>query len=384
MIAAVIHARVGSQRCKNKMLRDFAGTNLISLALRKYSEPSDAFKLYFAAYEPELIEIGKKYNCTIIKRDEESVKSERIEVIMDYMKHIPEKTVMFINACHSFLTMETIENAVEQYERKKPESITSVVKTHTWYYFMDGRPINFLDPTNPNTKTTEPLYQVAHAFHIFDRERFLKHHYYWANKEDDPYFFEISEKEAIDIDTELDFLKAESLYIREKGVQRSLLSEKVSRIKMLIIDVDGVLTDAGMYYSESGDELKFNTRDGMGISILQKNGINVTVITSEDVDIVRRRCEKLKINEVFLGVHDKLSIVKELCLKYSITEEEVAFIGDDLNDLEAIKYVGFGVTVADGMNAVKEHADYVTKLKGGEGAVRELCEYILESIPHKE
>ena len=223
MIAAVIHARVGSQRCKNKMLRDFAGTNLITLALGKYSKPSAAFKLYFAAYEPELIEIGQKYDCTIIKRDEESVKSERIEVIMDYMKHIPEKNVMFINACHSFLTMETLENAIEQYEKKKAVSMTSVVKAHTWYYFMDGRPINFLDPTNPNTKTTEPLYQVAHAFHIFDRERFIKHHYYWAHKKNDPLFFEISEKEAIDIDTELDFVKAESLYIYENGVQRDLL-----------------------------------------------------------------------------------------------------------------------------------------------------------------
>lgn len=385
MIAAVIQARVDSQRCKNKMLRNFAGTNLISLALEKHSKPSDVFKLYFAACEPELIEIGQKYNNTIIKRSEESVKSERIEVIMDYMKHIPEKTVMFINSCHPFLTMETLESAVEQFKSKKAISMTSVVKTHTWYYFMDGRPINFLDPTNPNTKTTEPLYQIAQAFHIFDKERFLKHHYYWAHEKNDPCFFEISEKEAIDIDTELDFVRAESLYIREKGVQRYPLYDKLSKTKMLIMDVDGVLTDAGMYYSVNGDELKkFNTRDGMGISILQRKGVIVAVITSEDVDIVKRRCKKLNINEVFLGVNDKLKIVKELCRKYSLTKEEVAYIGDDINDLEVIKYVGFGATVADGVKAVKEHADYVTTLKGGEGAIRELCEYIMESFSLKE
>jgi YrbI family 3-deoxy-D-manno-octulosonate 8-phosphate phosphatase len=151
-------------------------------------------------------------------------------------------------------------------------------------------------------------------------------------------------------------------------------------IKLLAMDVDGVLTDAGMYYSENGDELKkFNTRDGMGISILQRKGVIIAVITSEDVDIVKRRCKKLNIDEVFLGVIDKLRVVKGLCKKYSIAREEVAYIGDDINDLEVIKYVGLGSTVADGMKVVKEHADYVTTLKGGEGAIRELCEYIMEN-----
>lgn len=216
MIAGVIQARMGSERCKNKMLRDFAGSNLITLALEKYSRPTEAFKLYFAAYEDELLSIGGNFNCELIKRKKDSVESEKIEVIMNYLAEIEEESVIFINPCHVFLKLETIERAVAEFKKKQAISMTAVVKSHTWYYFMDGRAINFLDPTNINTKMTEPVYEVTHAFHIFNRRRFLEHHYFWTHQKNDPVFFETAEIEAIDIDTELDFIKAESLYLRER------------------------------------------------------------------------------------------------------------------------------------------------------------------------
>ncbi len=382
MLAAVIQARTSSQRCKNKMLRSFANTNLISLALEKYSQPTKAFKLYFAAYEPELLEIGRQYNCTIIQRNPESANGERIEIVMNYMSEIPEEMVMFINPCHPFMEMETLEKAALYFEKKQMISMTSVVKSHTWYYFMDGRAINFLDPTNLNTKTTEPLYQVAHAFHIFNRKRFLKHHYFWTHQKNDPFFFEISEKEAIDIDTELDFAKAEALYIREYGYHTTLLKEKFKKIKMLVMDVDGVLTDAGMYYSEEGDELKkFNTRDGMGLKQLREVGIQQAIITGEDTAIVQNRAKKLKIEEAHLGITNKLEVMESILAKYSLASEEVVYIGDDINDLSIVGKVGVFVAVADALESLKSQADYITKARGGEGAVREICDMILSSLP---
>jgi len=158
----------------------------------------------------------------------------------------------------------------------------------------------------------------------------------------------------------------------------------MKKIKLLAMDVDGVLTDAGMYYSENGDELKkFNTRDGMGISMLQQKGIIIAIITGENTGIINRRSKKLNIKEVFQGVKDKKEIIINLCKKYNIDREEIAYIGDDINDLDVIKFVGLGATVADGMEVVKEHSKYVTSLKGGEGAVREFCEYILENYTTK-
>src|SRR6186713_2804790 len=119
------------------------------------------------------------------------------------------------------------------------------------------------------------------------------------------------------------------------------LASTLKRIRLFATDVDGVLTDAGMYYSESGEELKkFNTRDGMGIKLLQKAGIITAIVTQERTKLVARRAEKLTIPELHQGVMDKLSLVREMAIRYGLTLSQVAYIGDDINDLETLKAVG--------------------------------------------
>jgi N-acylneuraminate cytidylyltransferase len=155
----------------------------------------------------------------------------------------------------------------------------------------------------------------------------------------------------------------------------------IKRIKCVLTDSDGVLTDGGMYYSENGDELKkFNTKDGMGFKLLKEAGIITGIITGENIELVRRRAEKMKVDEVYLGIQDKMKILNEICSKYDLNYEEIAYIGDDINDLEVIKTVGLGCTVHDGMKCVKDIANVITKAKGGEGAVREIVEMILEKM----
>ncbi|MCX5720975.1 MAG: HAD hydrolase family protein [Nitrospirae bacterium] len=147
---------------------------------------------------------------------------------------------------------------------------------------------------------------------------------------------------------------------------------------MFATDVDGVLTDAGMYYAESGDEWKkFNTRDGMGLKLLQKAGIITAIVTQERTKLVARRAEKLAIPELHQGVLDKLSLVCEMAARHGLTLSQVAYIGDDVNDLETLKEVGFSAAPADGMPQIAAVVDYVCQKKGGEGAVREICEMIL-------
>ena len=151
------------------------------------------------------------------------------------------------------------------------------------------------------------------------------------------------------------------------------------KIKLVITDVDGVLTDGGMYYSEKGDELKkFNTRDGVGVRLLQEAGIDVCIMTNESTDIVKRRAEKLNISLVFQGVRDKKAKVLEILGRKDLQPDEVAYIGDDINDIEVMKLVGFSATVSDGINIVKEIADCVCSKRGGEGAFREFADLILE------
>src|SRR5574337_641697 len=152
------------------------------------------------------------------------------------------------------------------------------------------------------------------------------------------------------------------------------------RIRLFATDVDGVLTDAGMYYSESGDEWKkFNTRDGMGIKLLQKAGLITAIVTQERTRLVARRAEKLAIPELHQGVFDKLSVIRDMAMRHGISLRQVAYIGDDVNDIEAMQAVGFSAAPADSLPQVLKIVNYVCRHKGGEGAVRELAEIILLS-----
>ena len=154
----------------------------------------------------------------------------------------------------------------------------------------------------------------------------------------------------------------------------------LQRLRLFATDVDGVLTDAGMYYSESGEELKkFNTRDGMGIKLLQRAGLITALITMEETKLVTRRAEKLAIPEVHQGVRDKLAVMREMVARHGLTLQQVAYIGDDVNDLEVLNAVGFSAAPADALPAVRDAVDYVCRQRGGEGAVREVADLILEA-----
>lgn len=152
----------------------------------------------------------------------------------------------------------------------------------------------------------------------------------------------------------------------------------LKRVRLVAMDVDGVLTDAGMYYSESGDELKkFNTRDGMGIKMLQAAGLVTAFITREKTAIVARRSQKLVVSEVHQGIDDKLAVITTLAQKYGLSLDQVAYIGDDVNDLGALRAVGFSAAPADAMPSVLKSVHYICAKKGGEGAVREIVDLIL-------
>jgi len=149
---------------------------------------------------------------------------------------------------------------------------------------------------------------------------------------------------------------------------------------LLCVDVDGVLTDAGMYYGPDGEVLKkFNTRDGMGLARVRAVGVAVAIISSEDSAIVHARAAKLRIDDVFCGAADKLIAIDELCARRGLRRDEVAFIGDDLNDLSALEWVGLACAVADAADPVQAVAHYVTRRRGGDGAVREVCELLVAS-----
>lgn len=154
------------------------------------------------------------------------------------------------------------------------------------------------------------------------------------------------------------------------------------QVRLLATDVDGVLTDGGMCYSNSGDEWKrFHVRDGMGVKLLQRAGILTALITQEQTKLVARRAGKLTISEVHQGVHDKLAVLRDIVVRHGLDLTQVAYVGDDVNDLEALQAVGFSAAPADAVAVVRKAVHYVCRQKGGNGAVREVADLILAAQP---
>jgi YrbI family 3-deoxy-D-manno-octulosonate 8-phosphate phosphatase len=169
-------------------------------------------------------------------------------------------------------------------------------------------------------------------------------------------------------------------HMRRKSPGRLPPAQALKGIRLFATDVDGVLTDAGMYYSESGDELKkFNTRDGMGIKLLQRAGLITALVTQEATKLVARRGEKLAIPEVHQGAMDKPAVLRAMADRHGLTLQQIAYMGDDINDLASLRAVGFSAAPADALPAVRKAVSYVCRAKGGEGAVREVTEMILEA-----
>jgi len=154
--------------------------------------------------------------------------------------------------------------------------------------------------------------------------------------------------------------------------------KKALQIKLFITDVDGVLTDGSLILGNNGEEFKsFNSQDGMGIKLLQQANIKTAIITGRKSKIVENRADELAINEVYQGIDDKIKIYNDLLAKYSLESNEVSYIGDDINDLPVLNKVGLSLSVKNGIKKVKKNVDYVTDNKGGEGAVREAADLIL-------
>jgi 3-deoxy-D-manno-octulosonate 8-phosphate phosphatase (KDO 8-P phosphatase) len=155
---------------------------------------------------------------------------------------------------------------------------------------------------------------------------------------------------------------------------------RARKIRLLVMDVDGVLTDGRMMLSERGDELKaFNTHDGLGIALAKRAGIRTAMVTGESSPIAKTRGAKLGVDSVVLGARRKGEVVEALRVEHNVPAEAVAFIGDDLIDIPAMQIVGLAVAVADAPAAVKAAAHHVTRAPGGHGAVRELVELVLTS-----
>lgn len=156
--------------------------------------------------------------------------------------------------------------------------------------------------------------------------------------------------------------------------------KRLRNIKLLLLDVDGVMTDGSIVYNGSGEEIKsFSVKDGLGIRMLMETGVNIGIVTGRSSDALYHRCKNLHIQIIFDGISDKASALDKITEKTGIKEERIAYIGDDLPDIPIMRKVGTPVAVAGAHEEVIEAAHIVTSLEGGKGAIREVCEAIIKA-----
>ena len=214
-IIAVGQARLNSTRCKRKMLRPFANTTLVELAVKRLGNVKNFDGVYFGAHEDELLEVARSGlpSSSIKVRTKEMANTDDMMLSYSWLRDIDFDYCMWINSCHGHLKAATLDQAADEFRGGQYKSMTSVTKRYTWYYNQDGEPVNNKDPlTQVITQQSEPLYEVANAFHLFQKEHFFSTKTYWNNKKYDPFLFVINDIEALDVDTEEEFVISEAVF----------------------------------------------------------------------------------------------------------------------------------------------------------------------------
>jgi len=391
-IVAFIPVRGGSKSIYLKNIKPLAGRPLIFWTLDAALGCKYIDKIYVSTDSQDIAQTVESYRQKLsfnersklqcigrspeTATDTASTESAMLEFARSHMFD----NIVLIQATSPLLTSFHLDQAIYKYNQGKYDSMLSLVRQKRFIWHEDDNgivePANY-DPLNrPRRQEMNGFLVENGSFYITSRQRLLDTGCRISGRIG---FYEMPEETYFEIDEPSDWIIVEQLLLHQNCPSlKSALQEKINRIKLVAMDCDGVLTDGGMYYSDDGAELKkFNTRDGMGISLLHQKGIKTAIITGEDIALVKRRAEKLKVDYVYLGIKDKLAVIQEIIGKENITLEEVAFIGDDINDLPAMRQVGVKFSVNDAMDTVKSIADYVSHLNGGRGAVREIAELII-------
>lgn len=376
-VVAFIPARGGSKGIPLKNIKNIAGKPLIYWTIEAAIDCPIIDKIYVST------DSAKIKNCV------ESLRNEKIEVIgrseytasdvassesalLEFCEKYIFDDVFFIQATSPVLDSADLLCAWEKYANC--DSVVSVTRQKRFVWQEDDNyyhPINYDYFKRPRRQDFKGFLVENGAFYLSSRNNIVNSKCRISGK--------ISVQE-MDVDSYLEIDEPKDwdlveliLEKKKKSIQKSLVKSK-----MLVMDVDGVLTDAGMYYSESGEELKkFNTRDGKGIELIRNIGIKTAIITSENTKIVDKRAKKLNIDYVYQGVKNKAEVLLELSDVSGISIDDMIYIGDDINDLSCIEMAGISFCPRDADELVIRKADFILSKNGGEGVVREVCQKIL-------
>jgi len=376
-IIAFIPARGGSKSIPEKNIKSFCGKPLIYWNLKELQK-SEVDKVIVATDSEKIKSVVNSFGFSkvnVYDRQEENSKdsSSTESVMLEYINKIDlseSETFLLVQATSPFTQKNHFNEGLELFKKHDTVLSCCLSKRFSW---RNGKSLNYDVCNRPRRQDFEGTLIENGAFYISSVADIKKTNNRISG---DIATYKMPEFTYTEIDEPEDWIVAESL------MKKFILKDKTpkfSKIKIFLSDVDGVLTDAGMYYTENGDEFKkFCTYDGMGFQLLQKKGIKVGILTTENRDLNRRRAKKLGLDFDFHGAKDKLQIVKDLCEREKISLDEIAYIGDDVNCFEILSYAGVSACPMNAVSKIKSIPNIIQlKSNGGDGVVREFVELIL-------
>lgn len=384
---AFIPIRGGSKSIPYKNIRPLAGRPLVHWTMQAALDCAAIDRLYVASEDPKLREVTAEVRhpkLQVIDRDPATATDDASteSALLDFAQRRDFDTVVLIQATSPMLSSADLTAALAKFHACGADSLLSVVREHRFFWKEDTSgmvsPLNYNPATRPRRQDWTGELVENGAFYITKRSALMSSNCRLSGKTT---YFEMSRKTAVELDEPIDWTLTEHL-IENNLNHKMRLSDKLKKIHVLICDMDGTLTDSGVYVGPDGERAKkFSTRDGMGFGLWRKAGLAAALMTSETTPIATARAEKLQIKHVFMGMKNKGETIDTFCRDQGFTLDEVAFVGDDVNDLPAFAKAGFTACPADAVDAVKSIADFVCKMEGGNGAVREVIDLILK---HKD
>ena len=371
-----IPLRKNSKGVVNKNKRKMVGRPLFTWVLGE-AIFSSLDEIYVYTDDEEIIDfVNKEYHWTekvkaILRSEESATDTASTEMaILEFCDYINYEFDIFclLQATSPFTTRIDINTCLEKLDADYDSALT-VVNTHRFIWNENGTAINYNPLQRPRRQDFEGLLVENGAVYTVTKEALIKHENRIGDK---VAVVKMHEDSLLEIDSESDWIAVEQLLInRQKALKKS------DKITHLVLDVDGVFTDGCITYTKDGEHTKsFDMRDGMGLEILRQFNVEVMIMTSEQSELVAKRMQKLKIDHVYLGVKDKYSLLQHIILEQNISINNVAYIGDDVNDLTNICSVGWSLAPNNATDIVKQHADIVLSKNSGAGAIREACEFI--------
>lgn len=380
-IIAVIPARGGSKGILKKNIKLLAEKPLISYTIEQAKQSKYISKIYVSTDDVEIEKISKEYGANIIKRpiDISGDNSSSEEALIHATKELKGDYdfMVFLQCTSPIRYPYQIDEAIEKMVKENADSLLTGYVNDRFYWDREGKSLNYDFRARPRRQDKKWEFVENGSFYIFKKEVLLKTRNRLGGKISQ---YIMPKWMSFEIDEESDFELIKIIMKNKYGDNKTPLDEKVTKIKMILFDLDGVFTDGSVYLDEEGRELlKFSRIDGKGIELLRERGYLIGIISSEENKIVKNRMKKLQIKEINLGTKNKLLIYEQIKEKYNLKDEEICFCGDDIQDLPVIKKCGLSCCPKNAQKDLLDLCNFKSNKRGGEGFVRDVANLFLEN-----